>query len=159
MFPFEGVKLNLGKLAIWRIKSHEAFGGTWLSDHVPNRLGGFLDETPAQKTEEIQMSGEHLSHPEWEGEEVGLDVYKVRVEYEFSCYDENEQEAEGFCNYCIKGVQSRLEELGYRMECISSKQRRWIRGSWMKWNPWYSVREKSWGNLTDRLCLVSAESR
>ena len=65
-----------------------------------------------------------------------LDGYKVRVEYEFSCYDENEQEAEGFCNYCIKGVQS-----------------------WMKWNPWYSVREKSWGNLTDRLCLVSAESR
>ena len=82
------MKLNLGKLVIWRIKSHEAFGGTWLSDHVPNRLGGFLDETPAQKTEEIQMSGEHLSHPEWEGEEVGLDVYKVRVAYEFSCYDE-----------------------------------------------------------------------
>ena len=50
-----------------------------------------------------------------------LDGYKVRVEYEFSCYDENEQEAEGFCNYCIKGVQSRLEELGYRMEGISSK--------------------------------------
>lgn len=50
-----------------------------------------------------------------------LDGYKVRVEYEFSCYDENEQEAEGFSNYCVKGVQSRLEELGYRMESISSK--------------------------------------
>lgn len=83
MFPFEGVKPDLGKLAIWRIKSHEAFGGTWLSDYVPNRLGGFLDETPAQKTEEIQMSGEHLSHPEWEGEEVGLDVYKVRGSMSF----------------------------------------------------------------------------
>ena len=62
-----------------------------------------------------------MSHPEWEGEEVGLDVYKVRVAYEFSCYDENEQEAEGFSNYCVKGVRSKLEELGYRMECISSK--------------------------------------
>ena len=50
-----------------------------------------------------------------------LDGYKVRVEYEFSCYDENKQEAEGFSNYCVKGVQSRLEELGYRMESISSK--------------------------------------
>ena len=50
-----------------------------------------------------------------------LDGYKVRVEYEFSCYDEIEQEAEGFSNYCVKGVQSRLEELGYRMESISSK--------------------------------------
>lgn len=50
-----------------------------------------------------------------------LDGYKVRVEYEFSCHDENKQEAEGFSNYCVKGVQSRLEELGYRMESISSK--------------------------------------
>ena len=72
LFPFEGVKLNLGKLAIWRIKSHETFGGTWLSDYVPNRLGGFLDEAPAQKTEEIQQPGEHPSHSAWEGEEAGL---------------------------------------------------------------------------------------
>ena len=50
-----------------------------------------------------------------------LDGYKVRVEYEFSCYDENKQEAEGFSNYCVKGVRSRLEELGYRIESISSK--------------------------------------
>ena len=50
-----------------------------------------------------------------------LDGYKVRVEYEFSCYDENKQEAEGFSNYCVKGVQSRLEELGSRMESSSSK--------------------------------------
>ena len=50
-----------------------------------------------------------------------LDGYKVRVEYEFSCYDDNEQEAEGFSNYCVKEVQSGLEELGYRMESISSK--------------------------------------
>ena len=50
-----------------------------------------------------------------------LDSYKVRVENEFSCYDENEQEAEGYSNYCVKGVQSKLEELGYHMGCISSK--------------------------------------
>ena len=72
LFPFEGVKLDLGKLAIWRIKSHETFGGAWLSDYVPNRLGGFLDEAPAQKTEEIQQPGEHPSHSAWEGEEAGL---------------------------------------------------------------------------------------
>ena len=50
-----------------------------------------------------------------------LDGYKVRVAYEFSCYDENKQEAEGYSIYCAKGVQNRLEELGYRMQCISSK--------------------------------------
>ena len=53
LFPFEDVKLDLGKLAIWRIKSHETFGGTWLSDYVPNRLGGFLNDAPAQKTDKL----------------------------------------------------------------------------------------------------------
>ena len=49
LFPFEGVKLDVGKLAMWRIQTHEQFGGTWLSDYVPNRLGGFVREAPRQK--------------------------------------------------------------------------------------------------------------
>ena len=44
LFPFDGVKLDVGKLAIWRLATHEQFGGTWLSDYVPNRLGGFIHE-------------------------------------------------------------------------------------------------------------------
>lgn len=44
LYPFEGVKLEMGKLAMWRLQTHEAFGGTWLSDFVPNRLGGFIGE-------------------------------------------------------------------------------------------------------------------
>lgn len=44
LFPFEGVKLNAGKLAMWRLGTYDTFGGTWLSDYVPNRLGGFVDE-------------------------------------------------------------------------------------------------------------------
>lgn len=42
LFKFsEDVKLNIGKLAIWRIATHQTFGGTWLTDYVDNRLGGF----------------------------------------------------------------------------------------------------------------------
>lgn len=41
LFPFEGVELNVGRFAMWRLETHEQFGGTWLSDYVPNRLGGF----------------------------------------------------------------------------------------------------------------------
>lgn len=42
LFTFgEDVKLNIGKLAMWRLASHETFGGTWLTDYVENRLGGF----------------------------------------------------------------------------------------------------------------------
>lgn len=49
LYPFEGVGLDMGKLSVWRLKTHEAFGGTWLSDFVPNRLGGFVGEASAQK--------------------------------------------------------------------------------------------------------------
>lgn len=52
LFPFEDVKLNMGKLAIWRLQSHETFGGTWLSDYVANHLGGFVAENSAQKMED-----------------------------------------------------------------------------------------------------------
>lgn len=39
------MKLDIGKLALWRLQTHEVYGGTWLSDFVPNYLGGFI-ETP-----------------------------------------------------------------------------------------------------------------
>lgn len=44
LFPFEGMDLNIGKLAMWRLQTHHAYGGTWLSDFVPNRLNGFVNE-------------------------------------------------------------------------------------------------------------------
>ena len=45
VFPFkEGMVIEMGRLAMWRLQTHPHFGGTWLSDYVPNRLGGFLQE-------------------------------------------------------------------------------------------------------------------
>ena len=45
LFPFkEDMELDMGKLAVWRLATHSTFGGTWLSDYVPNRLGGFVQE-------------------------------------------------------------------------------------------------------------------
>ena len=58
LFPFKGVDIDLGRLAIWRLKTHEAFGGTWLSDYVPNRLGGFYgnqQEEPAETEEDEDL--------------------------------------------------------------------------------------------------------
>lgn len=49
LLPFEGVKLDVGKLAVWRLKTHGEFGGTWLSDYVPNRLDGFTKEEAEQE--------------------------------------------------------------------------------------------------------------
>ena len=44
LFPFEDVKLHMGKLALWRLQTHVELGGTWLSDFVPNWLNGFVRE-------------------------------------------------------------------------------------------------------------------
>lgn len=45
LYPFGEARLDMGKLAMWRLQTHEAFGGTWLSDYVPNCLGGFRKGT------------------------------------------------------------------------------------------------------------------
>lgn len=49
LFPFEEVQLDTGKLAMWRLQTHGQFGGTWLSDYVPNKLGGFIMEQEQRK--------------------------------------------------------------------------------------------------------------
>lgn len=60
LFPFsEDVNLDMGKLAMWRLQTHEKFGGKWLSDYVDNRLGGFAtEETAEQKKPDCKLIGE-----------------------------------------------------------------------------------------------------
>ena len=60
LFPFEdGMELDIGRLAMWRLCSHELFGGTWLSDYVPNRLGGFIAEHGPDKVKpDCKLIGE-----------------------------------------------------------------------------------------------------
>ena len=57
LFPFDGVELDHGQLAVWRLITHSEFGGTWLSDYVPNQLGGFIQEQAPQKPD-CQLIGE-----------------------------------------------------------------------------------------------------
>ena len=54
LFPFEDVKVDIGKLAYWRLETHNLFGGTWLSDYVDNRLGGFLPEETSETEERFK---------------------------------------------------------------------------------------------------------
>lgn len=48
LFNFRDTKLNVGKLAMWRLSTHGAFGGTWLSDYLDNRFGKEI-QTERQK--------------------------------------------------------------------------------------------------------------
>lgn len=61
LYPFEGMLLDMGKLAIWRMQTRKIFGGTWLSDYVPNCLGGFTgkeDEKPAGIKPDCALAGQ-----------------------------------------------------------------------------------------------------
>lgn len=59
MFPFsEDVKLDVSRLAIWRLQTHANFGGTWLSDYVPNRLGGFVDSAQEAQKPDCPLIGQ-----------------------------------------------------------------------------------------------------
>lgn len=55
LFPFDNVELNIGKFAMWRLQTHNTFSGTWLSDLVPNELGGFLSEEKAEEKAEEKV--------------------------------------------------------------------------------------------------------
>lgn len=38
LFDMESVDLNMGKLSMWRIRTHEQFVGTWTSDYLKNKF-------------------------------------------------------------------------------------------------------------------------
>ena len=55
LFPFKkDMELDMGKLAVWRLGTHSTFGGTWLSDYVPNRLGGFVQDQKQKEPARIK---------------------------------------------------------------------------------------------------------
>ena len=39
LFHFDDVKLDVGKLAMWRLRMRQQFAAMWLSDYLPLRLG------------------------------------------------------------------------------------------------------------------------
>ncbi len=57
LFPFEDMKLDIGKLAIWRLQTRENFGSMWLSDYVDNKLNGFIQEQVKPKCPIIGADG------------------------------------------------------------------------------------------------------
>lgn len=56
LYPFDNVHLDVGKLSMWRLQSYTAFAGTWLSDYVDNKLGGF--EPEQNKAEKVKLDCE-----------------------------------------------------------------------------------------------------
>ena len=53
LFDMDNVKLDVGKLAMWRLSTHDTFGGTWLSDYLPNKLGVDPESPAVQQEKEL----------------------------------------------------------------------------------------------------------
>lgn len=49
LFDFENADLDIGRLAMWRLRTNDSFEGTWLSDYLPNKLGVDMNQPPDQK--------------------------------------------------------------------------------------------------------------
>ena len=47
-----------------------------------------------------------------------FDGRTVKLEYTFTCHDKNEEEAESFSAYCVRGVQKKLEGIGCKVRAI-----------------------------------------
>ena len=57
LFPFKDMKLDIGKLAMWRLETRENFGSMWLSDYVDNKLNGSIQEPKKPKCAIIGENG------------------------------------------------------------------------------------------------------
>jgi len=57
LFNMDDVNLDIGKLAKWRLRSHSTFGGYWLSDYLPNRLGVNMDAPAGQQKPDCPIIG------------------------------------------------------------------------------------------------------
>ena len=56
LFPFQdGVDIDVGRLAVWRLATHEQFGGTWLSDYIPNRLEDLETDDSQDSCQQCEM--------------------------------------------------------------------------------------------------------
>ena len=56
--PAMYVQLDIGKLAMWRLKTRDQFEGIWLSDYVDIKLGGYTQPQQMQKKPDCPLIGQ-----------------------------------------------------------------------------------------------------
>ena len=57
LFHFDDVKLDVGKLAMWRLRMQQPFAGMWLSDYLPLRLGVDCSQQTAPEKPRCPLAG------------------------------------------------------------------------------------------------------
>ena len=97
---------------------HSGFDGKEFNDLLYETMKGVTVEHVKSLFEEDDALS---SHVDGDLEFRFLDGYKVRLSYTFACHDENPAEEESFAGYCLKTIQEKLEEYGYRLDKMTFK--------------------------------------
>ena len=57
LYPFEGAELNIGKFAVWRLATHDNFGGTSFRTTFPTDSGASREKSPMRTATKIWTKG------------------------------------------------------------------------------------------------------
>lgn len=80
LYPFtEDLKINIGKLSIWRVRTSEAFGGIWLTDFVDGHLGGFVNDTGLTTGQAVRFSDSGWYEGKTAEEIVAMQLFEPKL--------------------------------------------------------------------------------
>jgi hypothetical protein len=83
LFDMEDVKLDIGKLTMWRLQTHGRFDAFWLSDYIPNRLSVNTNEQKGTNTMLIINAKRNGYSPE----QCGKTMTVGELIRELECFD------------------------------------------------------------------------
>lgn len=121
LFPFtDDVKLDVGKLAMWRLGTHGSFGGTWLSDYVDNRLGGFLPSKEDELTLFFQLFGQCEAEEYDYAEEYEPVSNDVLLEYsdDIDCRLKEEQSDFNMAEFLNANLKAKIKSVVWSMDVL-----------------------------------------
>lgn len=63
LFSMDNVDLDIGRLAAWRLQTHNTFAGTWLSDYLPNKFRVELGQLQPEPEDEPIPAPKKVAEP------------------------------------------------------------------------------------------------
>jgi hypothetical protein len=88
LFDMDDTKLDIGKLAMWRLQTHGQFGGYWLSDYLTNKLGINTDKQEKGVNSMLIINAKRNGYSP---EQCGRTLTVGELIRELECFDPNEK--------------------------------------------------------------------
>jgi len=186
LFSMDNVDLHIGKLAAWRLQTRDMFGGTWLSDYLPNKFGIEVGKLAPKSVSEpeipvpaytLKASVEHPDRPDDGGFSIPLpttpetaqvllenlrlkDIHSVKIGEVYSTSD-NDNNLSYWLNAALHDAEApqSLDELNYLVTkiCSMSEEQREVLGAALQ-AKWSADNIVQMINLAENLDCYSLET-